>query len=351
VVIFSLLVYVFSSSVISTASDEQPRNQSPTGDSRVFTALQTLQWRPSEYFQSLDAQRAASAIMSGTVDPLKKLHADRFDWNTQGREGTTMLLWAFLADEYQIFCQLLEWGADPDLPIQPTTPLDIYPNVRSFSTGDSVTILAAVVPRRTKWLAAAISHGANPNVYGSVGQDTAFTTFLSRTQPTGETKSKLFELMIKMGADIQHRDARGDTVLLKTFLADNWDFTARLVELGSQTGCYDQRNWQLAHHVAFLEHQRREDNEKFPAKKQEWLDSPFRKDFERMVELLAERGFPLEDAIADVKRRNETIDGVPYMKWRRMQREDKDACTEEPAQKAGVPGAKDGGRPVSPKDR
>jgi len=157
--------------------------------------------------------------------------------------------------------------------------------------------------------------------------------------------------MIEKGANIHYRSDTGEGALLKSFFADRFDTVNKFLVLGVSPGCYDRRDWLLVHHVAALEAERREDNEKFPAKKQEWLDSPFRKDFERMVELLAERGFPLEDAIADVKRRNETIDGVPYMKWRRMQREDKDACTEEPAQKAGVPGAKDGGRPVSPKDR
>jgi hypothetical protein len=190
-------------------------------------------------------------------------------------------------------------------------------------------------------LSAALSHGADPNVLASAGRETAFTTFIGRSQPAGESKAAVFELMIKKGADVQHRNEQGDGVLIKTLLANNWDFTAKLLELGANTSCYDQRNWQFVHNVAFLEHQRRLDNEQFPAKKQEWLDSPVRKDFERMVELLAQRGFPLEEAIADVKRANESVDGIPYMKWRRMQREDKDACTEQPAQKAAVPGAKD----------
>jgi hypothetical protein len=350
-VIFSLLICFFYSYSIASACDEENKRQSGPNAPRVFSALQTLQWRPSEYFQSLDAQRAATAIMTGTVDPLKKLHAEGFDWNTQGREGITLLLWAFLADEFEIFCQLLEWGADPDLAIQPTAALDVYPNVRSFSTGDSVTIIAATTPRRGKWLGAAISHGGDPNVLASVGRETAFTTFVGRSQPAGQSKTAAFELMIKRGADIQHRNEQGDGVLIKTLLATNWDFTARLLELGADTTCYDQRNWQLVHHLAFLEDQRRLDNEQFPAKKQEWLESPLRKDFDRMVELLTERGFPLEEAIADLKRRNESINGIPYMTWRRMQREDKDACTEQPASKAVGPGAKEDGKQVLPKDR
>jgi hypothetical protein len=332
-------------------ADDKPNRVAESKPPQTFSVLDKLQWRPSQYFESLDAQRAAAAISEGTLEPLQQLQAKGFDWNTRGRDGVTLLWWAFLADEFALYSQILEWGADPDQALDPSEELNLYPLVRSFVKGDSVATAAATLPYREKWLVAALVHGANPNAIGGVANDTLFTTYLTRKRFIGPDRFQTIELMISKGANIHHLNAYREGALLKSLLAEDWDVTSRFLELNVNPKCYDRRDWQLVHHVAFLDHQRRQDNEKYPLKKQEWLDSPQRKDFERLVGLLAERGFPLEEAIADVKRANESVDGIPYMTWRRMQRQDKDACTEAPAPNGAAPQNDAPKKQATPKDR
>lgn len=333
------------------ALDDGTRDTRDGRNRNIPSTLKNLQWRPSQYFQSLDAQRAASAISAGSMEPLESLHKKGFDWNTKGQDGVTLLLWAFLADEFEIFNQLLKWGADPDMPLDPEKDLLLYHDCREFSTGDSVTMVAAVVPRRSKWLLAAISHGGNPNSVGSISGETVFTAYLDHALPMGNHRFETLDLMIERGANIHHRNNYGEGALIKAFLNNDWDVMANFLVLGVKPVCYDRRDWQLVHHVAAMEHERRQDNEQFPEKKQEWLNSPLRKDFERLVELLAERGFPLEEAIADVKRANESVNGIPYMTWRRMQREDKDACSEPPAVNGADKAANAPRKPAPQEDR
>jgi len=159
------------------------------------------------------------------------------------------------------------------------------------------------------------------------------------------------EFLIAKGADINHRNPYGDSALVNAYESAEWDFAARLIELGAKVDCYDRRDRQFYHLVALTWTLREKSIGDDPIKKQEWLDSPQRKDFERLVELLAERGFPLEEAIADVKRANESVDGIPYMTWRRMQRTDKDACTEAPAPNAAAPQNNASKKQATPQDR
>jgi hypothetical protein len=159
------------------------------------------------------------------------------------------------------------------------------------------------------------------------------------------------ESLLQKGADINYRNPYGDSAALNAFNAGEWDLAVRLVELGARVDCYDRRDRQFIHLIALTESLRREHIGDNPEKKQEWLNSPLRKDFERLVELLAERGFPLEEAIADVKRANESVNGIPYMTWRRMQREDKDACSEPPAVNGADKAANAPRKPAPQEDR
>jgi hypothetical protein len=159
------------------------------------------------------------------------------------------------------------------------------------------------------------------------------------------------EFLVAKGANINHRNPYGDSALVNAYGTGDWDIAVRLIELGAKVECYDRRDRQFCHLIALTETLRRQSIGDDPLKKQEWLDSPQRKDFERLVGLLAERGFPLEEAIADVKRANESVDGIPYMTWRRMQRQDKDACTEAPAPNGAAPQNDAPKKQATPKDR
>lgn len=346
-----LLTCVCLSIANTSLADEESENASNSKQPRVFSPLHKLQWRPSEYFQSLDAQKAAAAISEGSGDRLRAIHANGFNWNTQGRDGVTLLLWSLLADKIEIYEQLLKWGADPDLPLRTEKDLRIFADFRPFRHGDSVTIIVASVPSKTNWLSLAIAHGGDPNALVGAANDTVFTAYLDHPQPTGAERFSTIDLMIQKGANIHHINRYGESALFKSFFANDFDIVNKLLMLGVRPECYDRRDWLLVHHVAALENERRQDNEKYPLKKQEWLDSPQRKDFERLVGLLAERGFPLEEAIADVKRANESVDGIPYMTWRRMQRQDKDACTEAPAPNGAAPQNDAPKKQATPKDR
>ncbi|MFM7058094.1 MAG: ankyrin repeat domain-containing protein, partial [Planctomycetota bacterium] len=318
-------------------------------DRRSF--LDHLQWRPSEHFPEFRSQEAARLIQAGDLNGLGRLRAAGMDFNASGNTGVTLLLWAFLAENRDVYVQMLEWGANPDAKLLLPQEIEVIPGVRSLCDGDTVTFLTALVPGKSDWLVETIQHGGDPNVARPPLMDSAFSAVFRRPGVSGGNRFRVMEILIEKGADINYRNRFGDSALCNAYGTGEWDLAVRLIVLGARVDCYDLKDKQFVHLVALTEDLRRRNIADDPLKKQEWQDSPVRKDFERLVELLAERGFPLEEAIADVKRANESVNGIPYMTWRRMQREDKDACTESPAPQGAAPKGEAAKKPAPLKDR
>jgi hypothetical protein len=184
----------------------------------------------------------------------------------------------------------------------------------------------------------ALKSGGDVNYVNSRNGETPFSVFCSRKGVFGEGRFVTEGLMIESGAAINHRGKDGNTVTVNSFNVFDWGRVEFLLGKGASASCYNEKDWLLIHHVAFFLVSREPLFTSDPTRLAEWNASSEKKEFDRIVALLEERGFSLEEAKTDVRRRNEMVDGVPYMKWRRMQREDKDACSEEPAKSAAAAG-------------
>ena len=147
--------------------------------------------------------------------------------------------------------------------------------------------------------------------------------------------------MIQRGARIDHQDIDRRNPVMNCFHLADWARVVFLLEKGAAATCYDKQDRQLIHLAASIALSNERMATEDPSRLTAWNSSPEKKDFDRIVALLEERGFSLDEAKADVSRRNEMVDGVPFMKWRRMQREDKDACSETPAKATADSGKTD----------
>ena len=305
------------------------------------TILQQLQWRPSQYFEPLKIQKAALAINDGNIAELKRLHDAGIDWNHRGSDGVTLLLWAFLAEKLDCFTLLLDWNADPNTLVEFSSPIEIGGGSRHIVAGQSTTFIAAMTPGKRSFLEACVHRGGSVSFIEEQSGDTIFSVLCRRKGLRDTGRFVTESLLLSKGANINHRSKDGRTPLLISYAVFDWMRVIDLLMNGADARCYDSTDRQLVHLVAETDLRQSILNMGDPEVLTAWNSSPEKKDFDRIVALLEERGFSLDEAKADVSRRNEMVDGVPFMKWRRMQREDKDACSETPAKAAADSGKTD----------
>lgn len=336
------LIFVISSQFLIVQngmgnSDEDTESQQNKSNPRE-NAVRRMQLRPSVYFERSDIQRAAIAIDRSDMKSLSELKTGGIDVNHVGNEGFTLLLWAMLCDNFTAFQQLLVWGADPNSILDLKKPMTLYDDASIIHSGDSITYIAASLPVGRQYIEACVNHGGDMLFTNRQYNETSFGAVCRRAGMRGSDRFRLEEIMIQKGANIDHRDIDGRSPVMNCFHRSDWTRTLFLIEKGASVVCYDGQDRQLIHLVASVALAQDRLFTSDPTRLAEWNASSEKKEFDRIVALLEERGFSLEEAKTDVRRRNEMVDGVPYMKWRRMQREDKDACSEEPAKSAAAAG-------------
>lgn len=322
-----------------------------TSGTQEFSLLDRLQWRASEYFEQSDLRNAANAIQKGDLATLKSMHKKGLDLKTSGKYGVTLLLWAYLEGNFEAFQLLLDWGADPNAVLMLPEPLLLVEDAEPVRRGESVCFIVASIPNDRKWLDAALKAGGSPLFVSPEFNETVFSVLCSQQGSRGKSEFLTETWLLEHGANINHQNIDGRTPAMSSFAIFDWPRVIYLLERGASVSCYDKKNWQLVHYLAFHRLMQQESDAKSNATGEVGSQDRRQDDFVRLSEILQDKGFSLDDAVADLKRRNESINGIPYMTWRRMQREDKDACTEQPASKAVGPGAKEDGKQVLPKDR
>jgi hypothetical protein len=329
--LFAILAAIVFPLALSASQDAPKSPLSPP------TLLARLQWRPSEYFPSPSSRNAAIAIQKPSLDALRELHKQGLDVRVAGKHGVTLLFWAYLQGNFEAFSQLLDWGADPNSLLSLPEPLSLSEDAPPIFPGDSVALVIAANPRPGKWLERIVQAGGDVKFVSPKLLETLFSTVCSQKSTIGPDRFSLERLLLEKGADINHRNRDGRTPAMISFSAFDWPRVIFLLEQGASPACYDNRNWQLVHHVAFHKLMATEAQGAAAEAPAEIAETAADDHYKRIVELLTEKGYPFDAAIQDLKRRHETVDGRPYMAWRKMQRQDTDQCTAPPAAKAAVP--------------
>ena len=239
-----------------------------------------------------------------------------------------ILLLAFLSEDFRIYSQLLEWGADPNLELQLTDDYPI-PGDYSFATiisnGDSVMHLATVFPREPKWFSTTLSNRGDIHWVHPIERNNILQTYIAR--PTNlQPSTEKVQLLISLGSNLNQINSDGNTAALLATSSGNYEVAALLLKAGASADCYDLHDLQLIHHVAIDHRSRLELFENSAAARTNWDQSPLRPGWDELLQLLQERGYSLELAMQDLDRSDELVDGMPYLKWRKLQRAAQDSC-------------------------
>jgi len=117
-------------------------------------------WKAEDYFADPKAIALCHAIEANDLDEMDRLIAAGADVNAEGKDGMTLLLWAFPDNKLDRFKKLLEHGADPNV----VTKSDFNTHGGFHrGGGDSVTHMAC----RTEfagYFEAVFDHGGDPNL-------------------------------------------------------------------------------------------------------------------------------------------------------------------------------------------
>ncbi|WP_460595879.1 ankyrin repeat domain-containing protein [Geomonas sp. Red276] len=151
----------------------------------------------------------AHAITANDSDRIKALVKSGVNPNGYGKQGITPLLFAFGWGSKKAFNTLLEYGADPNMPI---TANDASPRLKN----QSATGFIAGAPDND-YLIMLLSHGANVDTKNVDGQPiTVQMIFMDPPNYGG------LRILLDHGADINATDSGGGTLL--TILGELRDF-------------------------------------------------------------------------------------------------------------------------------
>lgn len=298
------------------------------------TDLLKFNWPDDQFFDQPQMIAACAAVRKCSLRELRLLHNQGINWNTQGRCGMTILLLAFLSEDLTIYQQLLEWGADPNLELNLTEAHPI-PNEFALNTiisdGDSVTFFATVYPRDRSWFKATMSSGGKAGWIHPNSNESLIHAVVTRHRPQTITDAFQINDLIKRGTPVNHLDDESRSAAMTLTKQGGYEVAALLLKSGASADCYDLKNQQLIHYLAEDQQARLRLFAEFPDARDNWQQSSARAGWEELLRLLQERGYSLEQAMEDLERKQEFVDDMPYLAWRRRQREGKDSCVPAPA--------------------
>lgn len=297
------------------------------------TDLLKFNWPDDQFFDQPQMIAACAAVRKCSLRELRLLHNQGINWNTQGRCGMTILLLAFLSEDLTIYQQLLEWGADPNLELnltQAVSPPNSTLLDSRIADGDTVYRLASVFPRDKAWTIETLRWSTSSMWFHRTDKQTALQSHLSRFNRLQLDISVIKEF-VRTTSDLNNVDSAGNTALLQAVRYPSYEVAALLLKSGASADCYDLKNQQLIHYLAEDQQARLRLFAEFPDARDNWQQSSARAGWEELLRLLQERGYSLEQAMEDLERKQEFVDDMPYLAWRRRQREGKDSCVPAPA--------------------
>ncbi|MEY4188235.1 MAG: hypothetical protein RIT02_3269, partial [Planctomycetota bacterium] len=128
---------------------------------------------------------------------------------------------------------------------------------------------------------------------------------------------------VKAGINLNALDIRGDSVAIRA-LDNRWyDAVLWFLENGTSPDTYNSEHLQLIHHVAMEYRTIHRMLKVQPETQQEWEASDRKRAWEKLLKHLRDRGYSLTEALIDLERREQLVEDLPFMVWRRLQRDDR----------------------------
>lgn len=168
-------------------------------------------WKAEDYFDDPQVRALCGAIERNDIEELERLIESGVNVNSLGKDGMSLLLWAFPDRKIERFECLLHHGADPnvifesDFGVPPSRPFHPYPHGgqhfedRGCHAGQSVTFLAARSPM-LGYLKAVLAHGGDANIVDKKTKEAPLDLAASRFTLDGPER---VSLLVSHGADME----------------------------------------------------------------------------------------------------------------------------------------------------
>jgi len=176
---------------------------------------QLVSWKAEDYFDGPQIIKLCHAIEKNDVDEMNRLIAEDADVNAVGKDGMTLLLWAFPDHKPERFECLLKHGADPNVlfksdfgvkyrPFHPIPGGENFFEDRGCHLGQSVTHLACRSPK-ISYMQLVFAHGGNANLIDKKTKETPLSISICRGMPDMKKRT---EILLGKGADLIRRMER-----------------------------------------------------------------------------------------------------------------------------------------------
>jgi hypothetical protein len=165
-------------------------------------------WKAENYFEDARVIALCRSIEQNDIPEMERLIAAGANVNAVGKDGMTLLMWAFPERKLERFESLLKHGADPNIVIQSDfgtrhQPFHPYPTGgavvedRGCHAGQSVTLLAARSPV-IEYLKMVLEHDGNANQIDGGTGESPLDVALDRHLSDGAQR---VDMLIAKGAD------------------------------------------------------------------------------------------------------------------------------------------------------
>lgn len=201
----------------------------------------TVGWKAEEYFEDPLAVKLCQAIEIDAVDEMERLIAQGADVNAKGKDGMTLLLWAFPDRKIERFACLLEHGADPNVYFESDfsvghRPFHIYPenqklfHDRGCHPGQSVTHLASRSPL-IEYMQLVFANGGDVNLVDKKTKETPLNVVIRRGMPDMKDRARL---LVEKGADVnRYSPWKGNYPAVRAIQIHSYDVAIFLLQSGA----------------------------------------------------------------------------------------------------------------------
>ncbi len=191
--------------------------------------LQEMQ--AEDFFSSAIQVRLAEAVARGDSESMQEAIRQGANVNQIGKQGMTPLFWALAKQSLKAVSFLLEQGADPNIKAQ----------VHSGANGETSAMDIAALLEDSSYLEALLKHEGNPNTaVGISGRTVIYQAALHR-------RLNNIALLLKHGADIDHQNISGSTVLMDAVSGNSYQVALFLLRAGADPKIKDRWGRDAAH--------------------------------------------------------------------------------------------------------
>jgi ankyrin repeat protein len=271
-----------------------------------------VKWKAEEYYEDPQIIELCRAIERDDIFEMQRLIAEGAQVNIVGKQGMTLLLWAFPDRKIERFALLLKHGADPNVYFESDfgtkqKPLHPHPSGGQLTTdtgcraGQTVTHLACRSPV-FEYMELVFRHGGTATLEDIQTKEQPLDMVISREL---SDRRRRVEILIQAMADLNRFCGyRQSYPVIQAAKLHDYETVLFLLQAGADYNATTPRNKEtLVHYIL-----RHEEYVPFQLAKQT-------ADYQAVVKWLQEHGAEFEQARADLDR------GGPWGKARKEQRE------------------------------